>query len=215
METNYQDRIDLYLSGQMPFVDRFNFEAELESNPELKEMYDFTLLLQDELWDRHRKKETIENWKKESDDQLSDKWDNTDVGEPFYPPLISKKKIWYRRIGWAAAAIFLILLFITIPDSKHRDGKEIAEVDAVEASHSNQSKLRQGQVMEVSSQDLVAPVEKLTIKQQKIYWERALYQKSHGQRDDCIKTLRILLQQDGVYRDKADSLLLEIYQTQK
>ena len=109
----------------------------------------------------------------------------------------------------------IILLFITFPDSKHHDGKEIAEADAVEASHSERSELRQGQVVEVSSQDLVAPVEKLTIKQQKTYWERALYQKSHGQRDDCIKTLRILLQQDGVYRDKADSLLLEIYQTQQ
>lgn len=216
METNYQDRIDLYLNGKMPFVDRLNFESELESNAELQEQYRFTLSLQDELVDRQRKMDLIDSWKDDPEELLSEEASSSMDDEVEFTPIDSsrKRKI-YRRIGWAAAAILLLLFVIALPDSQNQK-YEIAKSEKSEEQTAHTVQLDRSHMDEVSFQeDVSTPVEKLTLTQQKKYWQRAQYYQKHGQREECMKCLQVLLQQDGIYRDKADSLLHVIYQTQK
>lgn len=216
MEANYQDKIDMYLSGRMPFVDRLNFETELEQNPELQEQYQFTLSLQSELQDRKAKMSLINSWKDESGNYSDDTTDDF-TDEQTFIPLGNRKRIWYRRVGWAAAAVFLILFFISLPDSKnhhHGHNQEIAQSQYDEPS-SHSTHFGSHNSSEVASPDLTSPAESLSLYEQEKYWQRAQYYKSQGQREECIRCLRVLLQQDGEYHHKADSLLHVIYQTQK
>ena len=94
MEANYQDKIDMYLSARMPFVDRLNFETELEQNPELQEQYQFTLSLQSELQDRKAKMSLINSWKDESGNYSDDTTDDF-TDEQTFVPLGNRKRIWY------------------------------------------------------------------------------------------------------------------------
>lgn len=214
MEATNQDRIDLYLSGRMPFVDRLNFEFELETNLELRELYQFTLSLQTELHDRRTKRNLIANWKEETDELATNDVDASPNDEEYPTFSNNRKKIWYRRIGWAAAAVFLLLFLISLPDSKQEKRSKIVKSEMHQSSKSTPLQLDKQMVREVSSQNMTTPAKKLTIQQQQIYWKRAQNFKSTGQYDECVKCLCILQRQEGIYRQKADSMLNEIYHSQ-
>lgn len=214
METNYQDRIDLYLSGKMPFVDRLNFESELISNAELQEQYQFTLALQDELEDRQRKIDLIDSWKDDPEElPIEEASSLMDEEVEFTAIDSSRKRKIYRRIGWGAAAAVLLLFFvIALPEAPNRKYRETRSEKLAKQTLPTMQ-LDRRHVDEVSFKDDISiPDENLTLLQQKNYWERALYYHNHGQRDECIKYLRVLLHQEGIYRTKADSLFHIIYQ---
>lgn len=216
MKANYQDNIDMYLSGRMPFVDRFNFETELEQNPDLQKQYEFTLSLQSELQDRKAKMSIINSWKDELSNYSGDSSDNF-TEESALIPLANKKRIWYRRVGWVAAAAFLIWFFISLPDSNkhHYEHNQGITESQAEESFVHSSQFNAHHTAEVVSHDLTSPIEKLSLQQQEKYWQRAQYYRVQGQREECIRCLRVLLQQEGLYHQKADSLLHVIYQSQE
>ena len=213
MDTNYQDRIDLYLSGRMPFVDRLNFEEELKNNSELQDQYQFTVLLQEEMLDRKTKKELIQSWN-DSDDSM----DSTDFIEEDveFVSINSARKKWYRTLGWvAAAAVFLLLFIIIWPESSHQK-RDMVQAEQRKQLYSPQMQLDKRYVEEVAYHDEISTSkERLSYEQQRKCWDKAQYYRAHGQRDECVRCLKILLQQEGMYRDKADSLLHVIYQSQK
>ena len=207
METDYQDRIDLYLSGRMPFVDRINFETDLEHNKELQDQYQFTLALQEEFRDRKQKKELIDIWKTDIEDSSGDNDTYSNDDEPHDIITHRHKRTWYRRLGWAAAAILLLLFIIALPDTKQHKNKDFSHIETYQPNTTYDQHIRPDIVKEVSSQERTISNKKLTLKQQKKYWEQAVLYHQNGQRQECVRCLKVLSQQEGIYKEKADSLL--------
>ena len=213
MEECYQDKIDMYLCNRMSLLDRLNFETELEQNPELQKQYQFTLSLQEELHDHRAKMILINSWKKEVDGYSDDTIGVSRDNDYTINPQMSRKRIWYRRIGWIAAVAFFILFFISLPTTKENQLKNNPEITQTQVEHPCSSSLfDSSQPIEVSSSNLTSPVEKLSYQQQERYWQCAQYHMAKGHREECVRYLRVLSQQEGIYQHKADSMLRIVFQ---
>lgn len=101
MDEKMQDRIDEYILGRMTTEERKVFEKDLETDKGLKEQYEHTKIVRDELSAQARLKETMEEWDKE----------DVPVREH-----IMRKTLW-----WVAgiAAVVVIGLFLYAPSDRN------------------------------------------------------------------------------------------------
>lgn len=65
MYTNYQERVDAYLRGEMENEARIQFEKELKSNESLAKVYRETKAISDAISDRKEKLDIMARWDKE------------------------------------------------------------------------------------------------------------------------------------------------------
>ena len=112
MKQEYQDRIDLYVTGRMTEEERMAFEEDMSKDTELKEQVEFTLSVSKSLKSRNDKLEKMKGFKKDYEE-------NSDKHETPTVPVRNKLKFFY----WASsiAAVLVVGFFImksinTTPD---------------------------------------------------------------------------------------------------
>jgi len=211
MNTNYQDQIDLYLSGKMSKDGQRVFETELHSNCELNNQYLFTLAIQNEFQDRKQKKNKIIGWRREATDIRSCPSDINDDSRLVFENL-KRRHIRYRRIGLVAATVVFVFFLAILPKSQSSRDSQHPKITNMESSRHNST-----DITNVPLKDDISQIQrtshgaKLSTQQQEIYWERAKILHKQGKREDCVEYLKILIKQEGVYSQNADSLLHDIY----
>lgn len=67
MYTNYQERVDAYLRGEMDNEARVQFERELKSDEALAQVYRETRAISDAIADRKNKLDMMARWEKEEE----------------------------------------------------------------------------------------------------------------------------------------------------
>ena len=105
MDTQIQDKIDSYLLGRMTEEEKKAFEAEMETDEELKKQYLFTKALKKEVGEHARLKEEMGQW-----DEEREKVDERPVSSS------SKRKWMYAAVGMAAA-VLVAFFFLHIETS--------------------------------------------------------------------------------------------------
>lgn len=105
MDTQIQDKIDSYLLGRMTEEEKKAFEAEMETDEELKKQYLFTKALKKELGEHARLKEKMGQW-----DEEREKVNERPVSSS------SKRKWMYAAVGMAAA-VLVAFFFLHIETS--------------------------------------------------------------------------------------------------
>jgi len=227
MYTNYQERVDAYLRGEMDNKARIQFEKELKSDEALAQVYRETRAIFDAIADRKEKLDMMARWNKE---------------EEIKEQLIRRRNNIRRwTIGMSAAACVAVGFFavrpmfmtsssptsdFTMPNFRsevyYRGGDSSMElldsiinakdyelalvrVDSLLLDYNNELKQyeRKDSLTEKEEYELEACKESLD----ELNWRRANLLIALGKTEKAKECLKRMVDSDSYYQEPADSLL--------
>lgn len=233
MKQEYQDRIDLYVTGKMTTEERAAFEEDMKKDPELKEQTEFLLSVSKSLKSRNDKLERMKRFKKDYEDAV-DKPEKPSV------PVRSKFKFFY----WASsiAAVLVIGFFVMKSRNSTPDGIQFPIELSVENSKGGVDSLNiikkmiennkceealseiEKQVKDINNEMMVVKNDSTIGEDERQYrineelnlgLQHLDYLKAHallriGKIDEAKALLDEIRSKDGEYKDKAEALYKKI-----
>ncbi len=225
MNIDIQDKIDMYLMGQMSGKEREAFEREIQQDAELKDQVEFTRNIQAAIKSRGKKLDKMALWEREVEDFS----EQSTAGKA--------KPQWMKLLYWSsgiAAVLVLGIVFTTLmvpgpanpPGQEpgyngavYRGGGDYAGIDslltqgrydkALELVKAEEDKIRQ-EMTSISTEESgeKAEYEVLVLQGEleKLQWLEVKALMGLGDNDAAKAILNQLKQSDGEYQSQADSL---------
>ena len=228
MNQEYQERIDLYLSGQMADDERLLFESQLCNDNELREQFDFSKNVRAAIISRNENLAKIREWEKAYFAKKESVRKRV--------ALIQKKRVLYWASGIAALLIAGFFVYNSIRDIQNGgtdsfgsigygnirtgvdndsiiqllDGGDYATALKLIAEREDelvkeQSQLTQ-QESDMDSEEYSYMQNACNFKLDELHWLKVHVLIGLGQKDDALNLLEEMRQKEGYYKLQADSL---------
>lgn len=225
MYTNYQERVDAYLRGEMDNETRIQFERELKSNETLATVYRETKAISDAITDRKEKLDMMARWNKE---------------EEIREQLIHRRRNIRRwTIGMSAAACLVLGFFAIRPmftsspvsdfvmpdfgnEIYYRGGDSslefidsliktkdyeyaLARLDSLSYDYNNELKKYEEKDALTEKEEYELEAYKAALAE--LSWRRANLLLTLGKTEEAKENLKRMVISKGFYAEPADSLL--------